>query len=69
MAEIQLIFVKVCPFCGAAPKVFGGKEIMIICEWTNCDIHPSVAAGTLDEALDSWNKRWTDKLQQIQVKI
>lgn len=68
MAQMMIVFVKVCPFCGATPKLFGGKQFTVVCEFNNCDVHPVVICATMDEAIGAWNKRWTDKTVQVQVK-
>ena len=58
---------KHCPFCGSSPIALQvgedkGKQYQVVCPWTDdggCGAS-SGFYGTLNEAIDAWNRRAAD---------
>jgi hypothetical protein len=48
-----------CPFCGSDPPLATriAGQFVVGCESDDCAAHPQVAAASLDDAWDRWNKR------------
>lgn len=66
-----MIELKLCPFCGARPRVTQvGRETRIECGWAYLggEHNVAVAATDMAEAVRRWNTRWVDDRLEDDLK-